>query len=656
MSKMKRLATSDDVIVQVDIPFTEKELTERNDLYDTLTPKKFKQKFQEGLFLPASFTLNGKKFSLQVNKCANPFCKNFGKEQENYLPKKNRYSLVGTDRERGIRCKQDPNHPNEIPSLECYTRTMSNWSLASEIERLVQINSVVPVEPDYVFHKDSCPLSSTPFTEPKDFYKRGVSTSKSQKYQCKTCKKYTNILPDKTRNTGYQQQRNDILPQFAMHLINRVPVVRTCDILGIGRSTYYSKLEWLYRCCLEFLEAKETKAFAKKEFSDFWVETDKMMYVLNNVRKKGQRNTKKHIVLEKQLPTQIVVSTEHYTRYVLRADVCFDWNITQDQVHFDTELFKDDHLNDYLSKNGKFTRYGIHPMPPSKNDTQSYSEFKSELDTFEKRFQYVDGLHTNHTYTTIAHYFLIKQLISTNKWRIITDDDFTLFTAINHIFSDEMKRKQAYLFVSKVNKTLSRKDAFLEYQDSLRNLKEWGEKKGLSGLGFHELSLYYLIEQLDTHTFHNTHTAPDGSLYTSYAKNPIEHPIGMKDRGKRAIDCLTDMSHLPTNVLAKFMNEVNDNSVNGFLQQIRRSISTLERPLSTSRGDGRSYIYSNFNPKYAQMSITILRTYYNFCKPYRIGKVKRDEFGKVIKDEKTPAQRLGIADKVYTWNDIIYKR
>lgn len=119
----------------------------------------------------------------------------------------------------------------------------------------------------------------------------------------------------------------------------------------------------------------------------------------------------------------------------------------------------------------------------------------------------------------------------------------------------------------------------------------------------------------------------------------------MKDRGKRTIDCLTDLSHLSTYILAYFIDNVNDNSVNAFLQEIRRSLSVLERPLVTSRGDGKSYIYSNFNPKYAQMSITILRTFYNFCKTIKVGDT-----------EETPAQRLGIANKVYQWEDIIYKR
>ncbi|MGN1402505.1 MAG: hypothetical protein ACI4XL_13510 [Bacillus sp. (in: firmicutes)] len=62
---------------------------------------------------------------------------------------------------------------------------------------------------------------------------------KGTKVQCKACKKYMNILPDKTRTTSYNQKRNDILVSFAKHLINLVPESRSCEILGIGRGTYY---------------------------------------------------------------------------------------------------------------------------------------------------------------------------------------------------------------------------------------------------------------------------------------------------------------------------------------------------------------------------------------------------------------------------------
>lgn len=40
------------------------------------------------------------------------------------------------------------------------------------------------------------------------------------------------------------------------------------------------------------------------------------------------------------------------------------------------------------------------------------------------------------------------------------------------------------------------------------------------------------------------------------------------------------------------------------------------------------------------MTITILRTYYNFCKPFKSNGV-----------EQTPAQRIGIVERAYSWKD-----
>ncbi|OCA92608.1 hypothetical protein A8F95_02625 [Bacillus wudalianchiensis] len=98
--------------------------------------------------------------------------------------------------------------------------------------------------------------------------------------------------------------------------------------------------------------------------------------------------------------------------------------------------------------------------------------------------------------------------------------------------------------------------------------------------------------------------------------------------------------------MAKMILNVNDHATNFFIQQIRRKLSDLVRPLTTARGDKKSYTYSNFNPKYAQMALTILRTYYNFCLPYK----SRD------KKKLSPAQRLGITEKVFTIEDILYLR
>lgn len=168
--------------------------------------------------------------------------------------------------------------------------------------------------------------------------------------------------------------------------------------------------------------------------------------------------------------------------------------------------------------------------------------------------------------------------------------------------------------------------------------------RGFGTRSLRKLAFLQLQELFEHHHFHKEVSTSAGT-HLEYADNPILHPLATIDRGLRSVDCTTNLSSLePKDVAALIMN-VNDNATNTFIQQIRRRLSILERPLTTARGDGKSYIYSNFNPKYAQMAITILRTYYNFCFSYKSNGTME-----------TPAQRLGLTDKKFDLKDIIYLR
>lgn len=95
---------------------------------------------------------------------------------------------------KGMYCNDNP--IGRGVSQNCTVTPLSNWSVVEGIKRLIEINSIQDVEPDYQFHKEGCSEEeSTPFNEPKQFYKRGKSRGKSQRYQCKACKKFTNVLP-----------------------------------------------------------------------------------------------------------------------------------------------------------------------------------------------------------------------------------------------------------------------------------------------------------------------------------------------------------------------------------------------------------------------------------------------------------------------------
>ncbi|MEK5444433.1 insertion element protein [Fredinandcohnia sp. FSL W7-1320] len=647
MAKLKRLTNKNDGIIEVMVPVSEEERLKREMDYPSIPDNRFATKFRNALFEPVVVKYKDREYKIQMNSCINPYCKNYGLPQKQYdvkgKPKRYKSVQAKLGTQSRLVCNPDPVKPAFGAVLGCGTNSMSNWSIAEEIKRLAMVNSVLPIEPEYQFHKEGCDNQDlTPFTQKEAFRRCGKSSSNCQKYQCKCCKKITNVLPSTKESTTYHQQRNDVLPLFAELITNRTPVNRVIEILDIGAQTYYHKLEWLYRRCLEFQERHETK-LKDKEFNELWINTDKMIYYLNNVRKKNAGS--KYLIEqeEKQFPTQVVISSDLLTRYVFRSDIAYDWDITLEEISEQTKMYKDDHLHTFAQRYGHL-RYSYAPQPPTEFDTQTKTEYEMKRSEFFGRSNYIDGLHTNSTYTNIAHFWHLKQMLNAKEWRFSTDHDSTIISALMRVFLKEIDLGDAHHFIYKIDKSKSLRESMEDYKDSRAVIRNWALNSNIDDKNITRLARLMLAEELMRHKFYSEEEK-EGRSIRKWAQNPIVHPLPFKDTGYATVDCTTDVSSYEPKDLARMIQKVNNKSTDTFINQIRRRISILERPLVTSRGDGKSYIYSNFNPKYAQYAITILRTYYNFCMPYKA-------FGELA----TPAQRIGITDKIFDWKDIIYFR
>lgn len=150
-----------------------------------------------------------------------------------------------------------------------------------------------------------------------------------------------------------------------------------------------------------------------------------------------------------------------------------------------------------------------------------------------------------------------------------------------------------------------------------------------------DIATQKLVRDLSKHNFYE-YKLINGVNYPIRGNNPIKHPLPDKDEGVRLINLINYIPYISVDEMAELIMQVNSRAINNFFQEIRRKISILKRSLVTARGDGKSYIYANYNPKYAQQMLTIFRTFYYFCYTNKIN-------GKL----QTPAQRLGITDKVF---------
>jgi transposase-like protein len=642
---IKRLATYDDIKVHVNGPFSRSDIAMRHVEYKKLSADDFRKKYRHYLYAPSLIEIDGKQHELNMNFCCNPFCKWFGltqKKYENIPGKPSRYKLVaqGKSPERIIACNDVSDLLTPGMCAENYTISFSNWSVGEEIKRLIKVNTVVPIKDNYEYHRDTCSLSSDPVSNPKDFYRRGKSSAGSQKYQCKRCGKITNVLPSVDQCFNYDQKLNAIMVDFAKDVVSRTPITRTCEKLEIGRSTYYNKLEHLYIRCLEFLELHEAEAIKRLHFDEMMLNTDAMIYHLNNIRQKGQSKAKDDIETdEKKLITYLIATADVKSEYVFRSDIAYDFDFNLDQLIEDTEMYNCDRTFTFLRKNQRLA-YSYYPKAPDSSNQVDIDMYQKELKNYEHRLKYVEGCHVRSNYTATAQLFLIKQLVNADKWYFVTDDDDGIRTSIYRNFSEEIRSKNSHHFICQYDKTLSRSDSWKKFIEQRNKLNTWARDRGVDDRPVIEQARYYLenyYRYTDLFQYYPGTSLPKQSL------GPIKSPLSNRSEGLRTIDFSTDVSQMDPAEFARLVSTVSSFAVDNFFQTLHRRASIMERPLTTARAEGKSYIYCNYHPRYAQYMTTIIRTFYNFCWPQKV-------FDKKL----TPAQRLGIADKAYDIKDIIY--
>ncbi len=649
--QIKRLSNYNEIGVNVSGPFSEAEILARHSEYETLSPEEFKKKYKNYSFKPAIIEIEGKKYEIQVNHCCSPFCKWFGLPQKRYVNLRHmpsRYKFVSarsSSADRLIAC-------NDVPDLSIsgfaqihYTSELSNWSIAEEIKRLIKINSVAPLKDSYVFHNAGCTKTDDPFVNQTGFYRKGKTTAGSEKYQCKECKKITCVLPTVDKRFNYNQKLDGMLFDFAKDIIARAPVRRTCEKLGIASGTYYSKLEILYKRCLEFLEVHETEEFKKLHFNEIVLCSDSLVYHLNNLRIKGAvveeilGSEDDEEKAELKFQTKIIATADVRTGYVFRADAAYDFDFDLFQLAKDTNKYHCDRSYTSLRKNQRLV-YTHYPKDPGTNDVSDILQYESELAEFENRLKYVPGSHVTHTYTAIAHHFLLKQLINSDKWYLVTDDDNSFKTAIFRSYKDECKAGDMHYFTCQADKNITLAQSRKNMMSGRKELNDWAEARGFGKESVMSKARMYLVEYFSNNEIYEHYP---GSTFLKRSLGPIISPLASISEGKRDIDFLTDTTAMGVEDLARIVAEVSSITVDNFFQELRRRVSILERPLVTARGKNKSYIYANGNPKYAQYMVTIFRTFYNFC-------WTKNTFGRRL----TPAQKIGLTDKVYTIKDIIY--
>ena len=195
---------------------------------------------------------------------------------------------------------QTPQQPCGLPVK---ARSQRETDLEAGIAFLGKFCAADIKQKKYQFHRSSCPVKLTnPERNGEFFVRKGRSTSGSVRWQCKECKKITNVMPNNVSRLRYNQKKSGLMLELLHKIVRNCSVTEICDTLQINPKTYYHKLKLLAG------QLEQMKDQAEREHFPELIQTELSLDCRLQIREVQNRRS------------ALVISVDPATGYVYRAD------------------------------------------------------------------------------------------------------------------------------------------------------------------------------------------------------------------------------------------------------------------------------------------------------------------------------------------------
>ncbi len=136
-------------------------------------------------------------------------------------------------------------------------------------------------------------------------------------YKCRRCKKVITI-----QRYNYKQKVSYKNVLILLDIVNTMPVKRICEREKITKGIFYSKLDFLYKRCCEFIGQRERRLMNGLILPRANISVDQQQYMVNW----SNRDDKRNVALYG------IASAERLTGYVLGVNVNYDPDINFDDT------------------------------------------------------------------------------------------------------------------------------------------------------------------------------------------------------------------------------------------------------------------------------------------------------------------------------------
>ena len=571
--------------------------------------------------------------AIQVNFCKNPQCQNFGVPASTERQPRGKGAA-----ERGRDAYSVSGSGRGTPMLRCsfcgqYPTIKSNQAIHEELSRFWKPFNTIdsPTCPN-----QDCPNHHIDGEKGKTRYHLfGRTKAGSIRYRCKACGK-TFIAASLPTIRHRKPHKN--AATFRL-LVNKVPFRRICEIEGITMSTLYRKIDFVHRQCIAFAAERE-RNLPTMPLARLYIGVDRQDYMINWADADDRRN----------IIFRAVGSADNTTGYVLGLHLNFDPLMNPDIIEREAIAAGDYEVKpayrryarlwlrrDYIdaikkARSQKFsTRVGS--LKDSIAATYQDADNRDDVEVFENIDDDLalpkDGMQVRGEYTMYGHFFFLRRLLdNAEKVRFFLDQDSAFRAACLSAFSDRIREGRCDAFYVRINAeaTIDEKRKILA--DNRRHMEAM--KQRYPDLKDWQLKLIMIKEKM-------AQVVNIGSWRDRW----VEHPFPNMGEPEKAMCYLTDIQGYEEDHLAWLYNKASLHAIDRFFMQIRRRLSLLERPISSSASPGRRWFgYGPYKPVMVGKLLDIFRVFYNFVE--------------VGKNKQTPAMRLGLAKGKITVEDIVY--
>jgi transposase-like protein len=509
----------------------------------------------------------------------------------------------------------------------------SNQGIVEELERLTEylaVTKAIPACPD-----SSCANHNIPVGTKKAYRSFGTTKAGAKRFQCSICSKTFSIA----KSTQYQHDTHHNIDIFKM-LMNKVPLSRIINMLGISWEVLYNRIDFIHKQCLAFVANRENE-LKTLPIDRLYLAIDRQDHTVNWSDRKDKRN----------ITLSAVCSSDNKTSYVFGIHPNFDYKIDKEAIEADAVAIQDGLKSEPLKKYARLwleadyekslakkikgkDRLCSNDLNKSIQSTYDNAAQREDIEAFDEK-TYIEklpsyGLQIKAEYTMIAHLYFIKNLCgNVEKWRFFMDQEPGIRSACLTAFKDEIKARNAEAFYVSIEKELT--------VDEKRQFKAKAKKRFIEIkeanplLSDEEIKLEMLKEEIKR-----------VSELGKFKDRWVQHPLPSMSEANKAMCWLTEHDDYDLTHKAWLYNKASLHSVDSFFEKIRRRIAMLERPIHSAANSGRTWNgYGAYNPAMVIKMLEIFRVVHNYID------IRKE-------DKKTPAMRLGLAKAPLSYKNVLY--